>query len=308
MDELELLSLATPVLARLNETPVQATFLAKGATCNVWKLRSTEQTYALRIIESKERVLDGEADAYIRASVLERGGRVVIPLLNSESTGHTLNGKRWCLEHFAKGSHPIRGALTKRVSVQLGETLAALHQIPVRNCGRPCSINEDVVVGEKIDPFEGVMQRFENPLPETWEESFRHPILATLPDLRGGILDCLREVSHRVRDQQYVLCHGDLHERQLICERDDLVALIDFGDATVLDRHWDLGSALYFHGEQVFSALFASYLSNSDGSQSCSKLAVSFSVAIAMHHASRSRLLDKQHRFAVATHHIRRVI
>lgn len=38
-----------------------------------------------------------------------------------------------------------------------------------------------------------------------------------------------------------------------------LVALIDFGDATILDRHWDLGSALDFHGDQDFSEIFTAY-------------------------------------------------
>jgi len=165
-----------------------------------------------------------------------------------------------------------------------------------------------VLVGDTSDPFEGVAQRFENPIPELWADDFAHPMQQIFPKLWERILLRLREVSERIQERQFVLCHSDLHEQQLICLGDNLLAVIDFGDATILDCHWDLGSALYFHGAKDFSELYASYLNSSGGDQSYPELAASFSIAIAMHHASRSRLPGKQNRLERAIRHIRKTI
>jgi hypothetical protein len=65
---------------------------------------------------------------------------------------------------------------------------------------------------------------------------------------------------------------------------------------------------LYFHGKDVFSDVFEAYTGNFASSQSSTDIAASFSVAIAMHHASRSRLPGKQHRLENALNHIRQTV
>jgi aminoglycoside phosphotransferase (APT) family kinase protein len=139
-----------------------------------------------------------------------------------------------------------------------------------------------------------------------------HPVLNTIPELKDEVLGHLQEVSEQVQNprtlSRSVLCHSDLHERQFICANDTLIALIDFGDATILDRHWDLGSVLYFHGERNFAAILEAYSNNIDEGPSCARLAASFSVAIALHHASRSRLPGKEHRLDRAIQWIRQII
>ncbi len=308
MQTRELIAQVKPILAHLDETPLDASFLAKGATCSVWQIRTRHRTYALRIIDHTERVTGGDLDAFIRKAVRTNGGRVVAPLLNSEATGLTINDRRWCLDAFAEGTHPPRGHLPQQTCRQLGETLAALHEIPVSHHGKPNHIENGRVMGEKISPFEGVAQRFEKPLPETWKTGYLHPIFNAAPEIEKRLLSRLRLVSERVRQGKAVLCHSDLHERQLICAGGNLTALIDFGDATILDRHWDLGSALYFHGAQNFSAIFASYSGSHGASQSSAKMAAAFSIAIAMHHASRSRLPGKGHRLQRATQWVRQIV
>ena len=207
-----------------------------------------------------------------------------------------------------EGHHPPRGRLPRPVCARLGETLAALHSIPAEMFGRPSDVAPETVTGCKTDPLEGVAQRFENPIPETWADRYTHPLMAEAPELSADILARLRDVSNHVRHGRSAVCHTDLHERQLICADYELLALIDFGEATVLDPHWDLGSVLYFHGAEDFAAVHEAYAGAGSGLQACADTVASFSVAIAMHHASRSRLPGKAHRLERAVAHIRATI
>ena len=309
MQQDELFTIAEEILALMGESPLKVSFLAKGATCNVWMVRSASQkSYALRIIEEEERVIDGALDKFIRSAVLGHGGRVAAPLLSSETIEKDLNGKRWGLDAFVRGTHPERGALPDATCRQLGETLAILHQLPVRNSGQLSGVEQGVIFGEKTKPFEGVKQRFENPLLETWDVNFAHPILNTIPELADEITARLGTVSEAVEERHAVLCHTDLNEGQLLCNENDLAALIDFGGASILDKHWDLGSVYYFHGQENFAKLYDAYLGFSGTEEKHPELVPSFSVAVAMHHASRSRLPGKHHRLKRAIKHIKRVI
>jgi len=96
MQKSELITAVEPILAHLDERPHDAKFLAKGATCRVWKIQSSNRVYALRIVDQTEWVLDGNLDEFIRGTVRANGGCVADSLLNSEGTGQKINGKRWC--------------------------------------------------------------------------------------------------------------------------------------------------------------------------------------------------------------------
>lgn len=300
---------ATDVLALIGESPAKISFLAKGATCTVWLVQSAcQKSYALRIIDQDDRVIDGASDQFIRHGVVALSGRVGAFVLSSETSQMPLQGKRWGLDAFIAGSHPERGALPDIVCRQLGETLAVLHQLPVRNFGQLSGVKNGVGIGRQTTALEAVKQRFENPLPETWQAGFNHPILTARPELAGDILARLATVTAAIAEQRPVICHTDLHEKQLLCTKDGLAALIDFGGAAILDRHWDLGSVYYFHGKENFAELYQVYLNVTDTQENQTDLVASFSVAIAMHHASRSRLPGKHHRLNVALDHIERVI
>jgi len=101
------------------------------------------------------------------------------------------------------------------------------------------------------------------------------------------------------------LCHTDLHERQIICRRRRLAALIDFGDATIADPRWDFGSILYFHGPRVLEAALGGYSSDSMLRQKFAADAGFFSAGIALHHAYRSATPGRAHRLGVAVAHLR---
>ena len=89
--------------------------------------------------------------------------------------------------HLSGERIPNGGKLPDAVCRQLGETLAILHQLPVRNFGRLSSIEQGIIFGEKTKPFAGVKQRFENSLPETQKVNFAHPVLIAAPELADEI-------------------------------------------------------------------------------------------------------------------------
>ena len=287
---------ATDVLRLVGERCEDMGFIQKGATSQAWRIRSDKRTYVLRIIDDAERVADGTVDRFIRKALIAGGGRASEPILDSETAGNRIAGRRWSLDLHVAGDHPSRGGLTRKTCQALGETLAALHRIPAAGCGKARRVGAGHVAGHAGTPLDGVRERFENPLPGIWAENFRHPVLTAAPGLEPLVLNHLDAVTAAVGGREAVVCHTDLHEQQLICAGGDLAALLDFGDASVLNRYWDLGSVLYFHGPRDFSVVFAAYCGNMDAAALDKDLAQSFSVAVAMHHGSRSTQPGKQHR------------
>ncbi|MDP5217923.1 aminoglycoside phosphotransferase family protein [Ruegeria sp. 2205SS24-7] len=308
MDHQSFERFAAETLDHLGETPRHTGFLAQGATSRVWEIWSDQRAYVLRIIDSPARTLNGPLDRFLRKWISDRGGRVSCPVLSSDEVGTLWQGRPWTLEPLLVGRHPPRGKLPAPVCRALGETLAALHQVPVRGFGRPAHVDGACIHGATSDPVAGLLQRFDHPLPEHWPQDFTSPAFAAAPEIETGTHALLQKVSARVAERRPVICHSDLHEQQLICDGDQLVGLIDFGDATLLDPHWDLGSVIYFHGERNFRQVFAAYQQAARDTGCQPDLAAAFSVAIALHHAARSRLPGKSHRLERAVAHIRQII
>lgn len=281
-------------------------FLAQGSTSTAWKLKGGKDEYVLRKIED-DRAVDGEVDGFIRGFLRARGGRVAELISNSETVASGPRHIRWSLERFVPGVHPERSAVLTLAAAQLGETLAILHDVPVSNWGRPDKLSDGSVEGGRSTQLPGVEERFENPLPQTWAPGFEHPLKSVLPGQWEDILTGLAVVDKQREDGIGVMCHSDLHEKQLICRNGELAALIDFGEAVILDRHWDLGSVLYFHGADVFADFFSGYEAVASGEAS-TELAEMFAIAIAMHHASRSRLPGKEHRLQFAGSRVRNIL
>ncbi|WP_185962033.1 aminoglycoside phosphotransferase family protein [Palleronia caenipelagi] len=293
---------ARAVLNPAGISVARVSFVASGATAQVWKLESASKTWALRIVTGN-RGAEDQVGYAIRRELFDRGGHVAEPVLTSAEL-QPIAGRDWSLDRFIHGVHPARGCLPDRAAVQLGQTLSLLHHLPARGFGRPSGMAEGTAIGPCEAPMDGVRHRFENPLPECWPRGYTHPLLTRLPELRDQILSRLARVTERVQQGHGVLCHSDLHERQFICSGDDLGALIDFGDVTLMDQHWDLGSLLYFHGPEICGKVLRGY----GATQICPDMVASFSIAVAMHHASRARLPGKEHRFDVAAKYIRRLL
>ncbi|MHA1128170.1 MAG: phosphotransferase family protein [Alphaproteobacteria bacterium] len=156
------------------------------------------------------------------------------------------------------------------------------------------------VSGNQDTALAGLNTRFADPL------LVNSPTFEVSPELLRQTVPYLVGVRETISSTNGVICHSDLHERQLIVSNRNLAALIDFGDATICDYRWDFGSLLYFHGLSVLEKVVGAY--NPNNQNQLITDAHLFSLGIAMHHAARSVLPEKSHRLKVATVHLQRTL
>ena len=203
---------------------------------------------------------------------------------------------------FMAGEHPDRGDLHRQTCLDLGKTLAVLHRIPVTGFGTP-RLAGSTISGAQDNVFEGLATRFANPLPIDAPPAFE-----ISPELWQKMLPYLMKISEIISTGSGVLCHSDLHDRQIIVVNNHLAALIDFGDATICDYRWDFGSLLYFHGPRVLADTIEGYEPDTLLQAKLITAAHLFSVGIAMHIGARSVLPGRGHRLKVATVHLNKTL
>lgn len=282
--------------------------LAKGATCQVWKLTTRRRAYVLRLFSGRPSRTDLPAEIRIRGRMADAGAAVAEPILSSLDRPDLHPGTPWVLDAFVAGSHYARGALASRAAADLGRTLALLHGLPAQAFGVPAPGPAGGFRGSAATAIAGLHTRFEDPLPAEPQALAAHPAVQAAPDLAGRLQPLLQRVRDEVSQRKGVLCHADLHERQFICRDGRLAALIDFGDATIADPRWDFASLLYFHGPEILAAVLTGYTEDPARRRQLGADAVLFSLGIALHHAARSRHPGRGHRLAVATAYLRRAL
>jgi aminoglycoside phosphotransferase len=93
-------------------------------------------------------------------------------------------------------------------------------------------------------PLEGCPIAYERPLIETLLGNVRKRIDAfTLAHLEDSYAWLARHKG-AVLDEAPSLCHGDLHPLNILADTDDSLVLIDWSDAKVGDRHYDVAHTL----------------------------------------------------------------
>lgn len=308
-EQSELVSaLASRALSRLGTTPESIEPISEGSSANVWKVGTPKGCYALRICRHPDREIEPQVDHALRKALKAVGGAVIEPVAFSEADAAMAQDSDWVLEPFLIGRHPARRALASETCFDLGRTLAALHTLPAEGFGRLRRFENGQFHGGRSGPRDGANDRFDMPLPSVGSEFDEHRLVASLPEYREAIAARLAAVAARLSEARRVVCHTDLHERQLIVRDDDsLAALIDFGGAAVLDPYWDFGSLRYFHGPSCIQPVLDGYMSAGalpETSHHIDRhLIDSFSLCIALHHSTRSRLPGKEHRLDAATRH-----
>ena len=279
--------------ASLGEPIRAATPLARGATCEVWKVETEMQAYALRLFTGRPPRCGLEREIALRRRLAKAGAAVAQSVASSLELPATASNSAWALDLFIEGETYSRGAVPAEVARDLGATLALLHGLPVEALGPPAT------------PLDGVLARFDDPLPVDLR---RHAIANAAPDLTESLAAPLAALRRKVESGTPVLCHSDLHEGQLICRNGRLAALIDFGEAALLDRRWDFASFCYFHGPEILVPALEGYSGETAIRRALAKDARIFSIGIALHHATRARLPGKEHRLAVAADYLRRLL
>lgn len=194
------------------------------------------------------------------------------------------------------------------VATDLGRTLAILHGLPTEAYGVPSIAPPGLFKGSEKSALAGLYTRFENPLPAGRQQLAEHPIGRTDPELARSLESAIHTIQTTIANRKGVLCHSDLHERQLILGEGRLAALIDFGDTTIADPGWDFASLLYFHGPAALADALVGYTEDVSRRREIGDDARLLSIGIALHHTARSRLPGKHHRLAVATTYLRNTL
>ena len=212
-------------------------------------------------------------------------------------------GAEWMLDARLSGTHPQRGAIPAEALRGLGAALAALHEIEADGWGPLVRMDGEVATGCSATPVAGLGRRFDLPLNAEDAEALEGRIRAVD---RALALVVSRVVAwlHDLSASGQVLCHTDLHERNILVADGRLTGLIDFGDMTVAPPAWDLGSIRYFHGSEALATVLEGYARDD---AALAEDAVRASAAIALHHAVRSRLPGKHHRLVVAVDYLGRL-
>lgn len=280
--------------------------LAKGSTADVCRLIGRKRRYVLRILRHRSPHCALDIECHLRRELKAKGFAVAAPLMSSLEVGELPSARAWVLDEFIPGSHPARGRIPIQASRKLGSLLKALHTLPAVGFGKPGRLQDATIVADETQPIDGVSARFHNPLPQDDAALRAHPLIVAAPNLALFVGEALARIGTRLAERRTAVCHTDLHERQILCAGNELAALLDFGDASLLDPNWDLGSIYYFHGDATLKEVVRGYTRNTDQAAELSVDAQLFSIGIAMHHASRALLPGKAHRRQVALDHVER--
>lgn len=291
------------VLTALGDTAVGIMPLVSGGRCEAWRIDGRKRSYALRIFGAGRKAGAAAAEMSIRSYVARLGGAVSRPILGAQDLSQAGGGADWVLDSFVEGQHCARGEIGAAEAADLGRTLAILHAVPVDGYGIPFVTPGGAIAGESETPLAGVLSRFDDPLP-TGAAVARHPLIMASPAHADSVEALVRNIRTEVAAGAAAVCHTDLHERQFIFRDRRLAALIDFGDATIADPRWDFASIRYFHGASAATAVIDGYTDDPGRRREMNDGAALFSVAIALHHASRSRLPGKAHRLTIAASYL----
>lgn len=301
-------SLALEITHFLDETFISVEFLTQGSDKQVWHLKSNQNEYALRILSGRTSIELCAIEFQIRNKLANNHAKVAQPILISSEHPEITNKTDWVLDQYVKGSHPKRAALSPKTCADIGRSLAVLHGLKISGVGKPENIKHSVITACNNDPITALLTRFDNPLPVSGGDWKQHPIHAKRPDIIPRIQPYILEIRSELNKAQPVLCHSDLHERQMMCHDGELKALLDFDDMTIANPRWDFASLYYFHTSNTLDKTLNAYTNDKTMRSVLHNGAILFSLGIALHHASRSRLKGKEHRFMVACNHISKTL
>ena len=314
--------LASQIVNALGETLLNTDFLESGSTSNAFKITTNQTRYVLRIANPNSgKSAAYESDFGIREQLWKQGLPVAQPIATNHSVAidlpprgtadthanQTLSQETWALDVFCSGVHPQRGNISHEISSQIGSLLRSMHKLPVTGFGRLKNHREDFH-GEADQPVQGILSRFESPWPFSSTALADHPAIQREPGIRHKLLGLENELSEFVTQSVPAVVHTDLHERQMLVVDGKLNALLDFNEAILARREWDLGSYLYFHGTDCLNDLLQSYSECEDEKKQLYHHARLAAILIALHHGNRGVVLGKPHRIDASLLFLQRVL
>jgi hypothetical protein len=292
------------VLASLDLDAQSCTFLARGAISEVWKAETTMGPVAIRLGKpSVDEIPRFAADATVRRLLLESGGHVTRPIALGVIAGRE-GDTPWSVDALAVGKALERGHLPESVSRELGAFLRRMHALSFRGYGllknRPGPL-----FGSASNPGSGLVTRLVAPWPYGGIPLSAHAITRVAPALVPHMLPLEGEVRAVVELGQHAVSHTDLHRGQLLVQGSHLATVLDFGDAAVMPRAWDMASFALFHGWARLASLLQGYEAEEEAGRVLRREAELLAVPLALHHVSRAEERMQPGRIPPALHMLR---
>jgi aminoglycoside phosphotransferase (APT) family kinase protein len=250
--------LVTDILASLDIEATTVQFLTAGATSRVWRAQTRTDTVVIRVAApATGKVARFDAEVGLRQRLYRIDGRVAEPLASGRwKPAMPGNGTdvAWCVDRFIAGETAPRCAIPDQVCHDLGELLSRLHALPVVRYGL-LEDRRDRLIGQEPDLVAGLLTRLQDPWPFNLLPLQRHPIATAAPDLVGRLAPLEGTLRAVIAGREHCLSHTDLHEKQILIAGGHLAGLLDFGDAAIGPRAWDIASFAYFHGWHLAQVL-----------------------------------------------------
>jgi len=300
-------AIAIRVIEEFGEKYISTRFLDSGSTSSAFKVSSDRADYILKVSTPQcGKTASYESDFCLRSSIWNEDLPLAKPIATNTSLEIDIKAI-WALDEFQTGSNPLRGKISTAVSYRLGELLRVIHNIPVSGHGR-LENTRLKLRGVADTPETGLLTRFESPWPFSPKPLAHHPSVQEQPRLLEKLKPLESVLLDFIHDGSPTLVHSDLHEGQLLESNGKLTTLLDFNEAMVGRREWDLGSYLYFHGAQCFTDLLDGYSPNGDERSEIEDKATYASLLIALHHGNRGVILNRPHRIKASIHFLERVL
>jgi len=202
-------------------TPSSCLFFCRGDS-DVYQVVSAEgETFYLKIYRPPHTVEMAEAEGRLVGRLLENGASVVPAVPRHDGNFATAlpasEGTRGALMFEAAPPGQLDTS-DEAACRRLGEALARLHMAADAIDGTPVDL---------LDPLDNV--RFVERL--AYKEDY-----AELQELKGRIIDRLRDLPNEASDGDVGWCHADLVPSNIRCREDGTIVFFDFGDARFMPR------------------------------------------------------------------------
>lgn len=230
--------------------PIRASWPPETGTVHQTRLFATDdgQRYAWRIYrypaEDRERIVQEHAlSVFVRA----HGLPAIMPL--PLPTGATIYEHEGCfsaLFPYAEGYQVRRGHLSENKIVAMGRFLGELHQVLRDFPGnvftwRPFEVDQPTILA-KLGELEQAIATHD-------QDESRHRVLSLLAQRRAWLREADPPDMHAFSKLEAQLIHGDYQETNLFFADGKVSAIIDWDQAYIAPRAWEILRALHYVGK-----------------------------------------------------------
>jgi hypothetical protein len=197
-----------------------------------------------------------------------------------------------------------RSQLPESVSRELGAFLRRMHTLSFKGYGL-LKDSPGPLLGSTGNPGSGLLTRLVAPWPYGGIPLSAHAIARAAPALVPYVLPLEGQIRAVVELRQHAVSHTDLHSGQLLVQGSHLATVLDFGDAAVMPRAWDMASFALFHGWTRLASLLQGYEAEEEARCVLQREAELLAVPLALHHVSRAEERMQPGRIPLALHLLR---